>query len=360
MDSSTWGSIGVIEEFFGASLGKNVTARDVRELPLEQFEVLRERLAAVTPEVDVGEAGARAWRTDRPLSARATLVTGHGSDDQVLATALYLPQIVLEDPVWQAKTARELSFYIESLTRLRPLVASGAVVLYPPAIGWGASSLSELGLVRRPQGVWSPDVRRWADELLEVLPQGQVGEVAEAITANMVAAAAFDVDTASIGRYAPMVQTSLTTAGLRTWQLCSVVLPRFSGLSPSDVAAVREDTGLFAEFHSAFNQVADSIPEDPDRALRQGPEIAREILTPVADGLRKRTRRSPTLADSATAVWTLAAAGVDLDTHALTAGSAMIAAAAPIALFANWLRNGRRSSSKRSGLRILRSFIDQA
>lgn len=36
------GSIGVIEEFFGAPLGEDVTADVVRNLPPERFEVLRE------------------------------------------------------------------------------------------------------------------------------------------------------------------------------------------------------------------------------------------------------------------------------------------------------------------------------
>ena len=361
MHSPGWGSIGVIEEFFGTPLGEDLTADVVRNLPPEQFEVLRERLAAVVPQTDPGEAGAIAWRAQQSLSARATLLVGNGMAGEVLASALYLPQIVLEDPVSRAETAKELSFSIRTLTQLRPLVASSAVALYPASFGWDASTINGRGpLNTPPPAVWSPGVRRWADELLHVLPQGQIGEVAWGISADLVAAAAFDVDAATIGRWAPMVQASLTTAGLRTWRLCNVVLPRFRGLSPRDVVTVREDTELFAEFRSAFDQVADSLPDDPDRAQRRGPEIAREILTPVADRLRKRTRRSPTLAASATATWTLAASGVDLASHSLSVGDAMLATVAPVALFANWLRNGRSGSPKRSGLRILRSFIDQA
>lgn len=201
-----WGSIGVLEDFFVGVVGQDISAETLRGLGDRHYMSLRNRLADAVAEYDPGLAGAQEWRSKLDLSPLATLLVAPSAlNKEVAASAIYLRQILLEDPVWHLpEDARQLSYSMGELAAIRPLVASGSLVLYPTAIGqsvWG----HDFHGFNAEQSLWGTEVYEWAEELHASLPQGQVGEVAAAVTSALTAAAAFDVDTAAVGRYAPRI-----------------------------------------------------------------------------------------------------------------------------------------------------------
>lgn len=353
--TGSWGSLGVIEAYFGGELGTDVLAADLQKLSDDQFHDLRLGLSAVTPGYDPGEVGAAAWRAGQDLSPRASALIGGWSGPDVVTAALYARQLLVADPLAFARSASDVASAASTLIAWRPLIVSGAFVLYPATIAMDAAGPT-YSLESRPVGRWPNDVKDWAEELLQVLPQGQVGEVARSFMSRLVAAAAFDVDTVAIGRYAPLLPPALMSGGLRTWALASVIVPRNASLQAKDVADLRENSDGYRSLRAALDDVLDALPSDPDDVLRKGSAIAREILEPRAEQLARETRRSPTLSAWAAASWAMSATAVDLGLGQASPGTLMVAGAIPVGLLADWVRRSRRRADAGPQLRVLQTL----
>ncbi|MGD9961514.1 hypothetical protein [Nocardioides sp.] len=372
--SGGWGSIQILEEFFEGVVGDDITGERIRSLDFHRGSELISRLCSVVPPHDPGHAGAVAWRTARTLESRATLLIDFSTRSNVPACAIYAHQLLIDDPVSfppgppkgkgnVERLLNNLSYDIAPLARLRPLIEESAVVLYPSWVGVGKPQ-SYLELIGDPEGhdedhrasLWGQELTDWVNNLWHLLPQGQVGEVADHIMANLLAASAFDVEVAATGRYVSMLPSSLTTAGAGITSYFDVLVPSLVGLEVADVVALRRSSEVFTRMRSALNEVAEQLPNDPERARRVGPDIARDVLKPLHDQLMREVRRSPTLAAAAGAAWTMSLAGADFWTGSGSVATAVGAATAPIPLLANWVANARGKSGHRAATRIIQTF----
>jgi hypothetical protein len=398
------GSIGVIEEFFGAELvaddsrdahqASAITPAQIVRLPEDDGNALESALKAhrERPVEDY-----RLALQSEPNGTRPTMLITNNRDralDYGLRVVAYFGRILVDDPLstlvrwpsmqsgrlaedpwlWERPREPDLSEHplykpLAQLAEVRPLVAGGYIMLFQPKLAErfrdtdpaiakenAQRMAQDLGrifrLIDRP-APWprtaemNADMKagwkaRWADPVLDMLA-ASVGLGVDAM------------DTTGDNYVLRYLGEALTAVPTR---LASVQLPRLELLPPQELAALLSSDEVLAQVRSALDDALRGVPEglarDPELAARWVDERLAGNLEAAVRRLHHSIRRLPDAAKiggAAGGVGATVLAGALTDSPALALGVGAAGAAAD--LTATWLHQWHQHNKQKPAIRVL-------
>jgi len=395
------GSLGVIEEFFGAELAADhspgagwatvITPAKIVGLPRDQCWALSDALRAHAKQVGQQVEGYRQALQRYPDGTHATMLIAREARPYFYSTLVqgrrlvaYFGRVLVDDPLppgyMRAASGGSHPFLHRILAHLawvRPLIAGGHMGFFPPEL---AERLSDTDPV-----IIKESARRW-DEWVELKHRlnvvetsvilGKPGEAA--VDASQFFAETFRDPVlnrlaASVGLGVDAMDTTGDTYVLRylgeqltavPTRLASVQLPRLELLSPTELAVMLSSDEVLAEVRSALDNALRSVPEglthDPDLAARWVDDRLMGNLETAVQRLRISIRRLPDgakIGGAATGVGATVLAGALTASPPLALGVGAVGAAAD--LTASWLHQWRRYSQKQPAIRVLTHLTSQ-
>jgi hypothetical protein len=397
------GSIGVIEEFFGAELVADdshharrdsvITPTRIAGLPWERRAALGSALMA--PGERPVEDYRRALQSE-PNGTRPTMLIAYPTlggrypfllRDQALEgeyrtledglrVVAYFGRVLVDDPLSSAtifgrdsEAAADEDLY-EVLTRLaqvRPLIAGGYIAFFPPELAErlrdADPAIAKENAKRRAQ---EDNSRRELEGLWDIF-SAQVTPSMRSEALNAPWDPALDRLAASIGLGVDAMDTTGDRYVLRylgetltafPTSLASVQLPRLELLPPRELAALLSSDEVLAEVRTALDEALRSVPEglahDPELATRWVDERLAGNFEAAVHRLRRSIRRLPDAAKIGSAAGGVGAtvlAGALTASPTLALGVGAVGAAAD--LTASWLHQWHQHNKQQSAVRVL-------
>ena len=391
------GSLGVIEEFFGAELAADhspgaswatvITPAKIVGLPRDQRSALRDALHAHAQQAGQQADDYRQALQRYPDGTRATMLIARETRPYFYNTLVqgrrlvaYFGRVLVDDPlppvfIWAGHPF--LHRILAYLAWVRPLIAGGHIGFFPPEL---AERLRDTDPV-----IIKESARRW-DEWVELRHRlnvvetsvilGKPGEAAidaSQFLAETISDPVLDRLAASVGLGLDAIDTTGDTYVLRylgeqltavPTRLASVQLPRLELLSPTELAVMLSSDEVLAEVRSALDNALRSVPEglthDPDLAARWVDDRLTGNLETAVQRLRISISRLPEgakIAGAAAGVGATVLAGALTASPPLALGVGAVGAAAD--LTASWLHQWRRYSQKQPAIRVLTHLTPQ-
>jgi hypothetical protein len=381
-----WGSLGVVEEFFGASLGEDggrlekvsvITPDRIIMLPIEQRRALGVALAEFQKEAPQRLADYRSslQRSQEPVG-RPTMLIRDGQRrglavHQTLRVMTYCRRVFVDDPVEVNDPWREMGIYsdahlaLRKLARLRPLITGGYLAFFPeslirdfqhdePNIVEEIARRSYEREMQRVDDEFVDEEEEWCGLLRPMSLKSYYDPILNRL-ATSIGLRVDAIDTTGDKYVLSYLGKSLTPVPTR---LAHFDLPRLELLNPRDLAALLSSDAALAEVHyvldNTFRNIPDGLCGDVKGAAQWIDDRLSDDFKDSVRKLKRTVRSTPAAAKIGSAG---AAVGATLVAGILTASPAIAlgvgAAGAAADLAGSWLHEARRHRKNEPALRVL-------